>query len=494
MFDQASGLGHPMLDELFERRCPTVTPEAAALIERVAVAARRENRDAAARLAAIAGLFALRLSRCSETEYWAVDTMDAVAAEVAAALNISHALACAQVRLARALREQLPQVGAVFAAGDIDARLFADLVHRTGLIVDPEILARVDGQLAASTARLTPLSRGRLARYVDRIIARVDPDAVRRRKDSAQRREVWITDRLDGMSDFGGSLFTTTAHALDQRLDHLSATVCDADPRTKDQRRADAMDALIAKADRIPCQCGDPECAAAEAIASPVVLNVITDPSVGEGVLLGADGLLPAELVATLATGAKHRPLIPPVDREPDPNYAPSRTLARFVRCRDLTCRFPGCERPAMHTDLDHTVAHADGGPTAASNLACLCRTHHLLKTFGGWRDVQLRDGTLIWVGPAGDTYVTTPGSALLFPALCTPTPAVSAGESRDHRGRRTANMPVRRRTRDQNRASRIAAERAHNQQMRQSHRRRRGEDHHLTATTSPDPDDPPPF
>ncbi|HME20839.1 MAG TPA: hypothetical protein VKI44_05675, partial [Acetobacteraceae bacterium] len=45
-----------------------------------------------------------------------------------------------------------------------------------------------------------------------------------------------------------------------------------------------------------------------------------------------------------------------------------------------------------------------------------------MLKTFCGWRDQQLPDGTIIWRLPDGHTYVTTPGSALLFPRLCAPT------------------------------------------------------------------------
>ena len=49
-------------------------------------------------------------------------------------------------------------------------------------------------------------------------------------------------------------------------------------------------------------------------------------------------------------------------------------------------------------------------------------RYHHLIKTFWGWGDQQLPDGTLIWTAPSQHTYVTTPGSALLFPALCAPT------------------------------------------------------------------------
>ena len=77
-------------------------------------------------------------------------------------------------------------------------------------------------------------------------------------------------------------------------------------------------------------------------------------------------------------------------------------------------------------------------------------------------------DGTVIWTSPSGATYVTTPGSALLFPSLCVPTGDIAAPEVViDHRGERTAMMPKRRRTRTQNRAHRIAAERRHTRQTR---------------------------
>jgi hypothetical protein len=43
------------------------------------------------------------------------------------------------------------------------------------------------------------------------------------------------------MSEIYGRLFATDAAALEQRLDALAATVCEADPRTRDQRRAEAL-------------------------------------------------------------------------------------------------------------------------------------------------------------------------------------------------------------------------------------------------------------
>jgi len=36
-------------------------------------------------------------------------------------------------------------------------------------------------------------------------------------------------------------------------------------------------------------------------------------------------------------------------------------------------------------------------------------RSHHLHETFWGWRDEQLRDGTIIWTAPPGKKCVTHP-------------------------------------------------------------------------------------
>jgi hypothetical protein len=140
-----------------------------------------------------------------------------------------------------------------------------------------------------------------------------------------------------------------------------------------------------------------------------------------------------------------------------------------------VTCRWPGCDRPAVGCDIDHTIPHSQGGATHASNLKCYCRLHHLIKTFYGWAEQQLADGTLILTSPAGHTYVTTPGSALLFPGLCRPTggaPAPHANPPTDYCAERSAMMPKRRRTRAQNRAHRVAAERRQNRMAREALRR----------------------
>jgi hypothetical protein len=439
-------------DEMIERCHPSKTAESAALVERICAAWRAENRDAAAQLAAIHELFRYRLSRCSESEDWAIDTMAAVTAEVAAALRVSQGLAASRLRYARAMCERLPRVAEVFRAGDIDYRTFQTIVFRTDLITDDEVLAGVDAQLAANVARWPSMSRGRLAGQVDKIVAKADVDAVRRRQEARRDREIWIDERVqDGLSEIHGSLFAPDAHALEKRLDALAATVCAHDPRTREQRRADALGALAAGADRLGCRCGRADCAAGKRpAASPVVIHVIAEQATLEGGMapgseVGADGLIPPELLQELAASAKLVPLIHPGDAPPENDYLPSTALADFVRCRDLTCRWPGCDCPAVQCDIDHTIPYGQGGPTHASNLKCYCRTHHLVKTFMGWAEQQLADGTLILTSPAGQTHVTTPGSALLFPSLCRAVGGFAAAEVDPPPPR--SRLPGRRRT-----------------------------------------------
>ena len=195
-------------------------------------------------------------------------------------------------------------------------------------------------------------------------------------------------------------------------------------------------------------------------------------PSTRHDVNPGAALLLHLRLQARLpdrlrdvAQRSRLRPLTPPSLLCTERRYRPSRALAEFIRCRDLHCRFPGCDKPAEVCDIDHTVPWRSGGPTHPSNLALLCRAHHLLKTFwcgdGGWTEVQRSDGTITWTSPSGRIYTTTPGGALFFPQLAEPTAELKLiGPAKDQRPGRTLMMPARRRSRAAERAARIRWER----------------------------------
>jgi hypothetical protein len=302
-------------------------------------------------------------------------------------------------------------------------------------------------------------------------------------------------------------LYAADGDAIDKRLDAMSATVCDADPRNRDQRRSDALAAIMNGQPQLACRCGAPDCEAAERRAANVVVHIVANedaltdttpirldgpfkddapespddaksntppptpppsppPRRGGPALIIGGALLPAPLVAaTLAQTAMIERIVHPGDAPPEPRYRPSKELAAFIRCRDLTCRCPGCDVPADRCDLDHTIPYPYG-PTQASNIKALCRTGHLLKTFCGWHDEQLPDGTVIWTTPDGHTYTTHPGSRLLFPTLCKPTaPVILTGTPPAPHPGREANMPRRHRTRQQARRDAITAERALNLQ-----------------------------
>ena len=97
--------------------------------------------------------------------------------------------------------------------------------------------------------------------------------------------------------------------------------------------------------------------------------------------------------------------------------YRPSARMARRVRARDRRCRFPGCSIAAVFCDIDHVRAWP-AGPTADTNLICLCRRHHRVKQRPGWTVVLAADGITTWTGPTGQTRTSAPADALTCTVL----------------------------------------------------------------------------
>ena len=73
---------------------------------------------------------------------------------------------------------------------------------------------------------------------------------------------------------------------------------------------------------------------------------------------VGADQLL-AQMIRNGAKVAQLHPVI-----QAEQQYRPSIALQWFIRCRDMTCRFPGCDAPAEHCDIDQVYAILPGRPT----------------------------------------------------------------------------------------------------------------------------------
>jgi Domain of unknown function (DUF222) len=452
-----------------------------ALVAVVESAHRQESVLVARRMAAVAALLRHRAAATERSEaqrgYAVIDAYEQTSAEVAAAMNLSPMAATYLVSDAEALDTRLPKVAALLAEGRTDWRTVRLIISRTDLISDSELVAQVDRSLAARIGNWHGWSRQRIVNAVDAAVRTADPDAARERRIAAEDdRHIGINALDNGMAEIYGTVGAAAATAFDRRLSELGKQVCPADPRTMDQRRADALAALT-QGRRLACACGGPDCPTRAGDGNPepdrggaqVVINVIASEHTvyGNGAQPGyleGYGVIDAEQVRRLAAAASvliADPFTSPVEAL---RYQPSAALERAVRCRDLTCRFPGCSRPAVVCDLDHTTPfnHRDpsaGGLTVLENLKCLCRQHHRLKTFGGWRDKQLADGTVIWTSPTGRTYRTAPAGADLFPLP---------------RGPACAAAIPRRRSRSQQRSARIAKARKHNREQRPVNEARR--------------------
>jgi Domain of unknown function (DUF222) len=378
-----------MIERMFD------TLDDAGVVDVITDAARAQNAMCARELAAIGELYARRAPAAdADRVNWAIDGHDNVVAEVAAALGIGRGRAAGRLRYAIALRERLPRVAEVFACGAIDFRLMAAVVYRTELVEDPELIAKLDAAVARHAHSWMRLSALKAIERIDMWVARFDPAGLRVPSNHSEDRYVEFVPAAPGFAGFYAQLHAVDGAALDSALDALAATVCRDDPRTKSQRRTDALGALAAGLDGLRCQCDAADCPAAQRRpGTNVVIHVLAEQPAVDGdsqapAYLSGFGPVPSPVLRDLAGTAKIKPLPIPQDCA-EASYRPSLALAEFIRFRDLTCRFPGCDQPAEVCDIDHTTPFPFG-PTHPSNLKLLCRYHHLVKTFWGWRDKQL--------------------------------------------------------------------------------------------------------
>ena len=248
---------------------------------------REESVLVARRMAAVAALLRHRIAAAERAErqrgYADIDGFEQTAAEVAAAMNLSPAAASYVVSYAEALDKRLPQVAALLAEGRTDWRTVRLILSRTDLVIDDELVAKLDQSLAARIGTWHGWSRQRIVNAVDAAVRTADPDAARERRETAENdRNIAITALGNGMAEVYGTVAAATATAFDRRLTQLAKQVCSADPRTLDQRRADALAALT-QGRRLHCACGQPNCPTQAEIAATaddpagarVVINVV---------------------------------------------------------------------------------------------------------------------------------------------------------------------------------------------------------------------------
>src|SRR5882757_2234932 len=255
----------------------------AALVDAVTGWTRAQATVAFHRMAAIAEL---TLRRCASEqamgrEMWACDGWDSAAAEIAAASGIGHRSASTQMHQGLALRHRLPQIAKLVAEGTLAALLANTISWRTQLIDDPDILARVDADLAAIAGSFGPMSVTKLENAIDAAILVHDPAALRRFHTAAKSCDIKFGDRDDttGTTTIWGRLTVTDAELVARCVDQLAATVCPHDPRSSGERRSAALGVLSARGTHLPCTCARPDCTApgADARADAIVIHILTD-------------------------------------------------------------------------------------------------------------------------------------------------------------------------------------------------------------------------
>ncbi|WP_162603189.1 HNH endonuclease signature motif containing protein [Rhodococcus oxybenzonivorans] len=373
------------------------------------------------------------------------------AVELSAALGMNEGTVTASIELGLELRHRLHRTREAFATGRIDlaqARVISAML--TGVsdaaldILESAVLE--GGNVPPTTLRVR----------CRRLIAKHDPGSLRRRaKLAAADRDVRVRPAENGMSFVDGHLPAADAHAIGMRLREMAIhDVCTGDPRTLAQRRADALTALADGSGRLLCRCLDVGChtrtrpaPTRRAPLIQVVINAETllgldeTPAHLDGYgpidadtarLLAADGVFQRVHALTendVSGDGSHILGISAIVKHPGvpkdlirndtcaTTYTPGTAQSRRIRTRDGQCRFPNCQVPARHCDLDHTTPfdHDDpknGDLTVDSNLACLCRRHHRLKTRGLWTVKQSSAGHLEWTTPHGETMYTEPEGA----------------------------------------------------------------------------------
>ena len=260
------------------------------LIAAVTDATRAEAAAAARRLALIAEVTARHCE--DEDESSALKLIDGWAlakAEISAACTLAPRAASAQMRIAMALRDRLPRTAEAFSQGLVSAKVINAITWRTQLVTDEDALGLIDAAIAGTAHQYGALSETALIRAVDFWVHKFDPIAVIRSRAAAKDRYIDFgdTDDPDGVVSFWGRMRATDAALSDARLNDLAHGVCEGDPRTVAERRADALAAVLAGAETLTCLCGNPDCAGSgkDPRAGAVTIYVLTgqEPDTGHG-------------------------------------------------------------------------------------------------------------------------------------------------------------------------------------------------------------------
>ncbi|MCP3798406.1 HNH endonuclease [Allokutzneria sp. A3M-2-11 16] len=291
---------------------------------------------------------------------------------------------------ARLVRElpSLPRTQALLREGKISGRR-ALIISGTVGKVPAEKAGKAEDVLCQHAPRLNP----RQLTYAGKVLrSRIDPEGVHRdEQEGYARRYLRMGTNEHGylmikaaFDPITGAKIKTVLHALAKPR----PVGGEKDPRTTEQRYADAFAEVIAIAmasQDLPT-CGEER---------PRVVVTMSWDNLHEWTGAGYtqwDDPTSAGSVRLVACDAEVMPVVLGGESLPL-DVGRSRRLAtvtqrRALAVRDKGCAFPGCDRPPAWTEAHHVVHWIDGGPTDLGNLVLLCSHHHHVVHQGDWEIV----------------------------------------------------------------------------------------------------------
>ncbi len=347
---------------------------------------------------------------------------DAEREDVSTALRLSPNGAQVRIDIARALTNHLPNTCSALAVGEISSAHANAIARETVSALNrglPEsVIFEIENRAIAYAEFHTPSQVGNLVR---KVIAQRSPEEFEDAVLSAQEeRRVSCFDEPNGMSTIIALL---PAHEAKVVMNALEAHILRSAERTgdglgqegsnnlsKDMLRADALAAIASTYLASTLDEVTPH-------RRPLTVNVTIDLPTLLGLAenpgeLAGYGPIPASVAREIAADARWKrfvtePLTGNLLDFGREHYEPPQALKDFLIARDRTCRFPGCRRSAILSDLDHAESWRNGGETSRDNLGALCRRHHKMKTHHGWELESFPDGSCIWRSPFGKEFFT---------------------------------------------------------------------------------------
>ncbi|MCO1339359.1 hypothetical protein BJH93_10725 [Kocuria polaris] len=397
---------------------------------------------------------------------------EVVALEIAAVRGIARMTAAREVGRARTLADDLPDVLAVLAAGEVGpahARSMVDLAEK----IEPEHIDEPDSDdpvvreeherrveagrrecrrrrqafCADLLERAPGKTPGQLERYGKRRLEQeLGESFTERHRRASERRFVAIDGEEDGMSFLSAYIPTVAAESIDRRLaefaaaqKHRDAADGDEDARTLAQVRADAfVDILLSGPDAVGLANVKPHVTVTvPATVFPALAGEVLAPGADlpESERLGAfdleelGAILPQAATWTRVVTDPWTGAVRAFDTEA---YRPTEAMRRAIALRDRTCRVPGCGRRATACEPDHVIEHQDGGRTAIENLVSICKRCHRLKSWGLLSYDLDRDGTLVVETYWGTRRRTLPDAPWATWPLAAPPPRSRVAETAD--------------------------------------------------------------